>query len=95
LEAWAKIFAATITNLACASIRPTVARYFTSQYDNFMQTAGTKDGAPHYANILNLFYHHLQPDKDPTAVVSLTWPNLSTICRALTLDVFSGKATRD
>ena len=87
--------------MACTAVRPDVARFFTSQYDNFIQTAGTKDGASHCANILNLFYHDLAPParddaSDPKVIVKLDLSQaFQTTCRALTLDVFSGKATRD
>ena len=92
---------ASLANLACASVRPSVARFFTSKYDNFIQTAGTTDGASHCANILNLWYHDLTPTdsddaSDPRVIVKLDMAQaFQTMCCALTLDVFSGKATRD
>ena len=90
-----------LANLACASVRPSVARFFTSKYDNFILTAGTTDGASHCANFLNLWYHDLTPPasddaSDPKVIVKLDMAQaFQTMCRALTLDVFSGKATRD
>ena len=93
----ASLYRRCLANLACASVRPSVARFFTSQYDNFIQTAGTKDGASHCANILNLWYNDLAPParddaSDPRVIVKLDLSQaFQTTCRALTLDVFSGK----
>jgi hypothetical protein len=41
------------------------AKVFTSTYDNFIQTAGIRDGASHYAKILSVFYDSLDTS-DPT-----------------------------
>lgn len=47
--------------------------------------------------ILNLWYHDLQPNtSDPKVIAKLDMAQaFQTMCRALTLDVFSGKASRD
>ena len=98
--ACASIYRRCLANLACAALRPVAARYFTSKYDNFIQCAGTRDGASHLANILNLWYNNLSADPidptDPCVIVKLDMAQaFQTICRALTLDVFCGTATRD
>ena len=41
-------------------IRNEAAKLFTSTYDNFIQTAGIRDGASHCAKILACFYDDLE-----------------------------------
>ncbi len=79
-------------------IRNEAAKFFTSTYDNFIQTAGIRDGASHSAKILSVFYDNLDPsDPDDPAVTSkIDVSNaFNTTDRAITLDVISGRASRD
>jgi hypothetical protein len=59
-----------------------------AQSCNFIQCAGTRDGASHLANILNLWYHNLSADPidqiDPCVIVKLDMAQaFQCICRAL------------
>jgi hypothetical protein len=41
--------------LNATPVRNEEAKLFTSSYDNFIQTAGIRDGVSHYAKILSVF----------------------------------------
>ena len=76
-------------------VRNEEAKLFTSAYDNFSQTAGIRDGASHCAKILSVFYDSLDPS-DPEVIIKIDISNaFNTTCRALALDVLSGRASRD
>ena len=71
---------------------------FTSTYDNFIQTAGIRNGASHCAKILSVFYDNLDTSdhNDPEVIIQIHISNaFNSTCRALTLDVLSGRASRD
>ena len=71
---------------------------FTSTYDNFFQTAGIRDGASHCAKILSIFYDSLDTThlNDPEVIINFDISNaFNSTCRALTLDILSGRASRD
>ena len=71
---------------------------FTSTYDNFIQTAGIRDGASHCAKILSVFYDNLNTSdpNDPDVIIKIDISNaFNTTNRALTLDVISGRVSRD
>ena len=51
-EIWRRCFASLAVNSAPA--RNEAAKLFTSTYDNFIQTAGIRDGASHCAKILSI-----------------------------------------
>jgi hypothetical protein len=75
-----------------------LSKLFTSTYDNFIQTAGIRDGASHCAKILSVFYDSLNTwdPNDPEVIIKIDMSNaFNTTCRALTLDVLSGRASRD
>jgi hypothetical protein len=62
------------------------------------QTAGIRDGASHCAKILSVFYDSLDTSdpNDPEVIIKIDISNaFNTTCRALTLDVLSGRASRD
>ena len=66
--------------------------------DNFIQTAGIRDGASHCAKILSVFYDNLNTSdpNDPELIIKIDISNaFNTTCRAFTLDVLSGRASRD
>jgi hypothetical protein len=95
-EVWRRCFASLAVNVT--PIRNEAAKFFTSTYDNFIQTAGIRDGASHSAKILSVFYDNLDPsDPDDPAVTSkIDVSNaFNTTDRAITLDVISGRASRD
>jgi hypothetical protein len=79
-------------------VRNESAKIFTSTYDNFIQTAGIRDGASYCSKNLSVFYDNLDtsdPD-DPEVIVKVDISNtFNTTCRALTLDVRSGYVSRD
>ena len=52
-EIWRRCFASLAVN--SAPVRNEAAKLFTSTYDNFIQTAGIRDGASHCAKILSIF----------------------------------------
>jgi hypothetical protein len=79
-------------------VRNEAAKLFTSTYDKFIQTAGIRDGASHCAKILSVFYDNLDTSdpNDPEVIIKIDISNaFNTTCRALTLDVLSGRASRD
>ena len=69
----------------------------TSTYDNFIQTAGIRDGASHCAKILSIFYDSLETTNlNPEVIIKIDISNaFNSACRALTLDILSGRASRD
>jgi hypothetical protein len=91
-ECWRRSFA----SLAANSARGPISHIFTSTYDNFIQTAGLKDGASHCAKILTTMYSSLTSNpSDPDVIIKIDITNaFNVLCGALTLDVLSGKATR-
>jgi hypothetical protein len=80
-------------------VRNEAAKLFTSTYDNFIQTAGIRDGASHCAKILSVFYDNLDTASDPNdpeVIIKIDISNaFNTTCRVLTLDFLSGHASRD
>jgi hypothetical protein len=56
-EVWRRCFASLAVN--ATPIRNEAAKLFTSSYDNFVQTAGIRDGASHCAKVLSVFYDSL------------------------------------
>jgi hypothetical protein len=71
-------------------VRNEAAKFFTSTYHNFIQTAGIRDGASHCAMILSVFYDNLDTSdpNDPKVIIKIDISNaVNTICRALTLHV--------
>ena len=95
-EVWRRCFASLEVN--ATPIRNEVGKLFTSSYDNFIQTAGIRDGASHCAKILSVFYDNLDisDPNDPDAIIKIDISNaFNTTDRALTLDMISGRASRD
>jgi hypothetical protein len=79
-------------------VRNEVAKLFTSTCDKFLQTTGIRDGVSHCAKILSVFYDSLDTanPNDPELIMKIDISNaFNTTCRALTLDVLSGRASRD
>ncbi len=62
-DVWRRCFASLAVNATL--IRNEAAKLFSSSYDNFIQTAGIRDGASHCAKILTCFYDNLDVS-DPT-----------------------------
>ncbi len=80
------------------SVRNETTKLFTSTYDNFIQTAGIRDGVSHYAKILSIFYDSLDTTdlNDPEVIMKIDVSNsFNSTCRVLTLDILSGRASRD
>jgi hypothetical protein len=95
-EIWRRCFASLAFN--ATPVRNAAAKLFTSTYDNFFQTAGIRDGASHCAKVLSVFYDNLDTSdpNDPEVIIKIDISNaFNTTCRALTLDVLSGRASRD
>ena len=95
-EIWRRCFASLTVNTK--SVHQETAKLFTSTYDNFIQTAGIRDGASNYAKILSVFYDNLNTSdpNDPDVIIKIDISNaFNTTNRALTLDVISGRASRD
>ena len=44
------------------SVKRCVDKIFTTIYPNLMQTANTKDGPSHFANLLSAMYHEICQD---------------------------------
>jgi hypothetical protein len=53
-EIWRRCFASLAVN--ATPVRNEAPKLFTSTYDNFIQTAGIRDGASHCAKILSVFF---------------------------------------
>jgi hypothetical protein len=95
-EVWRRCFASLAID--ATPIRNEAAKLFTSSYDNFIQTAGIRDGASHCAKILSVFYDNLDTSdpNDPDVIIKIDVSNaFNTADRALSLDMISGRASRD
>lgn len=95
-EVWRRCFASLAVN--ATPIRNEEAKLFTSSYDNFIQTAGIRDGASHCAKILTCFYDNLDVSDptDPEVIIQIDVANtFNSTNRGLILDVLSGRASRD
>jgi hypothetical protein len=95
-EIWRRCFASLAVN--ATPVRNEEAKLFTSTRDIVIQTAGIRDGASPCAQILSVFYDNLDPSdpNDPEAIIKIDISNaFNSTCRALTLDVLSGRASRD
>ena len=95
-EIWRRCFASLAVN--ATAVRNQAAKVFTSTYDNFIQTAGIRDGASQCSKILYGFYDTLDTSDvtDAEVIIKIDTSNaFNTACRALTLDVLSGYASRD
>ena len=95
-EIWRRCFASLAVN--SAPVRNEAAKIFTSTYDNLIQTAGIRDGASPCAKILSTFYDSLDTTdlNDPEVIIKIDMSNaFNSTCRALTLDIISGRASRD
>jgi hypothetical protein len=95
-QIWRRCFASLAVN--ATPIRKEAAKLFTSTYDNFIQTAGIRDGVSHCAKILSCFYANLDTTdtSDPDVIIKVDIANaFNTTNRALTLDVIGGRASRD
>jgi hypothetical protein len=95
-EIWRRCFASLAVN--ATPVRNEAAKLFTSTRDNFIQTAGIRDAASHCAKILSVFYDNLDiaDPSDPEVIIKIDISNaFNTTCHALTLDVLSGRASRD
>jgi hypothetical protein len=70
-EVWSRCFASLAVN--ATPIRNEAAKLFTSSYDNFIQTAGIRDGASHYAKILSVLYDNLDTSdpNDPDVIIKI------------------------
>ena len=60
-----------------APVRNEVVKIFTSTYDNFIQTAGIRDGVSHCAKILSTFYDNLDTTdlNDPEVIIKIDISN--------------------
>jgi hypothetical protein len=95
-EVWRRCFASLGVNTT--PIHNEEAKLFTSSYDNFIQTAGIRDGASPCAKILSVFYDNLDTSdpNDPDVIIKIDVSNVfNTTDRSLTLDMISGRASRD
>ncbi len=70
-EIWRRCFANLAVKLDLA------AKLFTSNHDNFIQTAGIRDDASHFAKILSVFYDNLDIS-DPTSMCTFAGASGST-----------------
>ena len=95
-EIWRRCFASLAVN--ATPIRNEAAKFFTSTYDNFIQTAGIRDGASYCAKILSVLNDNLDASdpNDPDVIIKIDVSNaFNTTDRAFTLDMISGRASRD
>ena len=95
-EVWRRCFTSLAVNVT--PIRNEAAKLFTSSYDNFIQTAGIRNGASHCAKILTCFYDNLDVSDptDPEVTIQIDVANaFNSTNRGLTLDVLNGRASRD
>jgi hypothetical protein len=74
-EIWRRCFASLAVN--ATPVRKEAAKLFTSTYDNFIQTAGIRDGASHCAKILSVFYDNLNTSdpNDPDVIIKIDISN--------------------
>ena len=94
MEVWRRCFARLTVNVT--PIHNEEAKLFTYSYDNFIQTAGIRDGASHCAKILSVFYDNLDisDSNDPDVIIKIDVSNaFNTTDRALTLDMISGRSS--
>jgi hypothetical protein len=70
-EVWRRCFASLRVNVT--PIRNESAKLFTSSYENFIQTAGIRDGVSYCAKILSVFYDNLDIS-DPDYVRGQGYP---------------------
>ena len=70
-EVWRRYFASLAIN--ATPIRNEETKLFTSSCDNFIQTAGIRDGASHCAKILSVFYDNLDisDPNDPDVIIKI------------------------
>jgi hypothetical protein len=68
-EIWRRCFVSLTVNTT--PIRNEEAKLFTSSYDNFIQTAGIRDGASHSAKVLSVFYDSLEGTDTSTRLEDL------------------------
>ena len=78
-EIWRRCFASLAVNSAPVrnEVRNEAAKIFASTYDNFIQTAGIRDGASHCAKILSTFYDSLDTTdlNDPEVIIKIDISN--------------------
>ncbi len=65
-EIWSRYFESLAVH--ATPVRHEEAKSFTSTYDNFIQTAGIRDGVSHSPKILSVFYDNLDTS-DPNHTV--------------------------
>jgi hypothetical protein len=85
-ELWRRCFASLAVN-ATPVRNEAAAELFTSTYDDFIQTAGIRDGASHCAKVLSIFYDNLgtTDPNDPEVIIKIDMSNaFNSACRALT-----------
>ena len=99
-EIWCHCFTSLVVNTT--PVRNETATLFTSTYDKFIQTAGIRDHirdrASHCSKILSIFYDNLDASdhNDPDVIIKIDISYaFNSTCRALTLDVLSGRASRN
>jgi hypothetical protein len=93
-EVWRRCFPSL--TVKATPIRHEAAKFFTSSYDNFIQTAGIRDGASHFAKVLSVFYDNLSDPNDPEVIIKIDVSNaFNSTDRPFTLDCISGRASRD
>jgi hypothetical protein len=94
-EVWRRCFARLTVN--ATPIRNEEAKLFTSTYDNFIQTAGIRDGASYCAKVLSIFYDNLDisDPNDPEVIIKIDVCNVfDSTDRAFSLDCINGRASR-
>ena len=95
-EIWCRCFASLTVNAEPVSNEAVM--LFTSTYDNFIQTAGIRDGVSHCEKILSIFYDSLDTTdlNDTEVMMKIDISNaFNSTCRVLTLDIISGRDSRD
>jgi hypothetical protein len=73
-------------------------KLFTSTCDNFIHTSCIRDGDSHCVKILTCFYDNLDTSdpNDPDVIIKIDISNaFNTTDRVFTLDVLSGRVSRD
>jgi hypothetical protein len=75
-EIWRRCFASLAVN--AGPVQNEAAKLLTSTYDNFIQTAGIRDGASHCAKILSIFYDSLDTTDlhDPEVIIKIDISNI-------------------
>ncbi len=95
-EIWSRCFTSLGVNVG--PVRNESAKLFTSTYDNFIQTGGIRDGVSHCEKILSIFYDSLDTTDlhDPEVIIKIDISNsFNSTCRVLTLDILTGRYSRD